>query len=211
MSSTRLLREAHVSISRGNMKLGDIPSVSFPPVLECVKCDCNKKCYAKKAYRTYKQTRSAWDRNLMMYKTDRNRFWEEVEAAVVFTSVFRFFVSGDIPDTSFFCHMVELAERRPNVSFICFTKKWEIVNSYIGYSGKELPENLHLILSHWRGFNVSNPYNLPECHVIFKDGYTTAKENKVSYYCSGNCSECFMENKGCFRLKKGEQILIKEH
>ena len=46
--------EQHVSISRGNVKMGAIPSVSLPPIITCSKeaCKhCGKKCYALKIAR----------------------------------------------------------------------------------------------------------------------------------------------------------------
>lgn len=56
---------------------------------------------------------------------------------------------------------------------------------------------------------MENPYNLPEAHVFFKDGTTTAKDG--ARYCSGNCYECAAANTNCWSLKKGEQIIFKEH
>ena len=56
---------------------------------------------------------------------------------------------------------------------------------------------------------MKNPHNLPEAHVFFKDGTTTAKDG--ARYCSGNCYECAVANANCWSLKEGEQIIFKEH
>ena len=41
-----------VSISKGNSKMGAIPSVSLPPITTCAAgCTCAKKCYAAKLCR----------------------------------------------------------------------------------------------------------------------------------------------------------------
>ena len=56
---------------------------------------------------------------------------------------------------------------------------------------------------------MKNPHNLPEAHVLFKDGYTTAKDG--AKYCSMNCYDCAIEGRNCWSLKKHEQILFREH
>lgn len=205
----------HVSISAGNIKMGQIPSVSLPPVKTCSAAACKtcakEKCYALKIYKLRKTVHEAYDRNLRILENDPEQFWREVEATIMITTVFRFSVSGDIYDMDYLKHMVELAEKYPHCQMLAFTKKFDICNEWLATHGYCFPRNLHIIYSAWRNLEMSNPFDMPECHVIFKDGTMTAKENKVSYWCSGNCHDCFCSNKGCFNLKKGEQILIKEH
>ena len=53
-----------VCISKGNSKLGEIKSVSLPSGLTCIKCGCNKKCYAKKIERLRPSVRNSYIRNL---------------------------------------------------------------------------------------------------------------------------------------------------
>lgn len=199
--------EKHVTISAGNLKMGSIKSVSLPPVITCVKCECNKKCYARRMMR-YKQTKESWFRNLELLKIDPDTYWREIEGTIMMERAFRFHVSGDIVDLDYMKRMAGIAARNSHCQIICFTKKFDIVNQFIKEGGV-ISDNLHLIFSGWKGLEMNNPYNFPECHVIFKNGETTARDG--AKYCSGNCSECFKENKNCFNLKKGEQILIKEH
>ena len=56
---------------------------------------------------------------------------------------------------------------------------------------------------------MKNPHNMPEAHVLFKDGYTTAKDG--AQYCGGNCYFCCQNGIGCWNLKKGQQVIFKEH
>jgi len=56
---------------------------------------------------------------------------------------------------------------------------------------------------------MENPYCLPEAHVQYKDGSTTAPDNAVS--CGGNCSECAQKSGGCWTLGSGEAIVFQEH
>lgn len=50
---------------------------------------------------------------------------------------------------------------------------------------------------------------LPEAHVLYRDGTTTAREDAKK--CGGNCTECACISGGCWSLKKGEQVVFKEH
>lgn len=66
--------ELHVSISRGNSKMGSVPSVSLPPVKTCspeaVK-HCGKKCYVKRyVLRRQKTVGAAYERNLYILQND---------------------------------------------------------------------------------------------------------------------------------------------
>lgn len=197
-----------VKISPGNTKLGAIPSVSLPAVKTCRACDCNKKCYAKKLERIRKSVRDAYQHNLDVLTYNKDTYWREVEAAVMLSRFFRFHVSGDIPDRDYLEHMVEVAKRNPHCEILCFTKKYELVNEYLDM-WSFFPDNLHMILSGWTGLPMVNPHGLPEAHVIFKDGSTTARQDAIP--CNGNCSDCAMTDGGCWSLKKGEQVVFHEH
>lgn len=199
---------AHISISGGNMKMGKIPSVSLPSILTCRQCDCQKKCYAAKIERLRPSVRKAYGTNLHVLKTEPDTYWREVEAAVMMSRFFRFHVSGDIPDMSYLIRMVGVAARQTHCQILCFTKKFELVNAFLD-SGAAIPSNLHLIFSGWTGLKMQNPHNLPEAHVKFKDGTTTARQDAIP--CSGNCANCAITDGGCWSLQNGQQIVFKEH
>ncbi len=123
-------------------------------------------------------------------------------------SIFRFHVSGDIPDDTYFEHMVDIARTNTHCEILCFTKKYSIVNRHINIIGK-LPKNLHIIFSGWKGLKMDSPYLLPEAHVRYRDGYTTANNNAKE--CSRNCTECAITDGGCWTLRSGEQVIFNEH
>lgn len=197
-----------VSISKGNSKMGSISSVSLPAIITCIKCDCAKKCYAEKIARLRPSVRKAYQNNLQILLDEPAQYWREVEAAVMISRFFRFHVSGDIVNAEYFDHMVEIAERNPHCQILCFTKRFEFVNAHIERDG-ELPTNLHMIFSGWPGLQMQNPHQLPEAHVRFKDGGTTARLDAIP--CGGNCTECAITNGGCWNLKRGEQVVFNEH
>ena len=200
----------NVKISKGNSKMGSIPSVSLPAGLTCrCDCECNKKCYAMKLERLRKSVREAYRSNYDLLQSDSDTYWREVEASVMMTRFFRFHVSGDIPSQEYLEHMVSISERNPHCNILCFTKKYDIVNHYLESHGGKLPNNLHMIFSGWRNLEMDNPFSLPEAHVIYRDGSTTARQD--AKICKGNCTECAVTDSGCWDLQRGEQIAFKEH
>ena len=198
-----------VKISKGNSKMGAIPSVSLPAGLTCRSdCECSEKCYAKKLERLRKTVREAYRRNYDILTGDPATYWREVEASIMMSRFFRFHVSGDIPDDTYFEHIVDIARTNSHCEILCFTKKYDIVNNHISTIG-HLPKNLHVIFSVWRGLSANNIHRLPEAHVRYKDGSTTAQAGAKE--CSGNCTECAITEGGCWTLKYGEQVVFNEH
>ena len=197
-----------VKISKGNSKLGAIPSVSLPSIKTCRNCACQEKCYAQKLERLRPAVRNAYQHNLEVWIKDPETYWREVEASIMMSRFFRFHVSGDIPSFKYLVNMVEIARRQPHCEILCFTKKYNLVNELIEQGG-ELPSNLHMIFSGWVGLEMTNPFSLPEAHVRYRDGSTTAREDAVE--CSGNCTECALTEGGCWSLQKGQQVIFNEH
>lgn len=197
-----------VSISYANQKMGRIPSISFPPVVTCADgVPCARKCYALRMSRLHKNVRDAWQGNLDAWRENPEIVRANIMAAAFTSSVFRYFVGGDIPDAAFFVLMVEIARAVPSCRFLAFTKKYKIVNKYISERGA-LPENLTVIFSAWGvGMLPENPHNLPESAVIFR-GEQPPQGAKI---CGGNCAACLCEGVACWSIKKGEKIHFYEH
>lgn len=198
-----------VKISNGNAKMGSIPSVSLPAGITCRKdCECIKKCYAHKLEKMRPSVRNAYQHNFDLLQEQPDTYWREVEASIMMSRFFRFHVSGDIPDSVYFAHMIDIADRNQHCEILCFTKKYDIVNDYLNLGGK-IPENLHIVFSGWAGLEMNNPYSLPEAHVRYKDGTTTAKPTAKE--CGGNCTDCLLTEGGCWSLQFGEQVIFNEH
>ena len=201
------MNQQKISISHGNRKMGEIPSVSLPA---CVTCNpdapCFKECYAAKIERIYKTAAAAYNRNLDVLNNDWDSYWAQVRGAVSMTRFFRFHVSGDIPNAAYFKEMVITARQYPNTTILAFTKQFDIVNHYIDVFGP-LPNNLKVIFSNWGAWKCNNPYKLPICEIIFK-GEKPADQWKI---CGGNCTECACRGVGCWELKNNETIAIYKH
>lgn len=200
---------SQVKISPGNTKMGAIPSVSLPAGKTCREdCACREKCYAMKLERLRPAVRGAYKSNMELLQSDPNTYWREVEASIMMSRFFRFHVSGDIPNDVYFIKMVLIAQRNPHCQILCFTKKYDIVNRYLENVG-ELPDNLHVLFSGWVGLEMDNPFHLPEAHVKYRDGTTTARPDAVE--CKGNCASCAMTDCGCWTLQHGQQVVFHEH
>ena len=196
-----------IHISRGNQKLGTIPSFSFPPVVTCVNCEhCSKKCYALRIARRRPNVAQAYAENLEAWRACPSAVRDELLKASALVSCFRYFVAGDIVDGSFLGLMVDVAKSRPSCVFLAFTKNYNVVNNYITKCGK-LPQNLKIVFSEWVGNVVPNPHGLPTSRVIFKGDCAPAG----AMVCGGNCAECRCQGVGCWTLKDGETIYFYEH
>ena len=197
-----------IKLSKGNSKMGSIPSVSLPAIKTCRQCACQEKCYAYKLERLRPAVRNAYQHNLEVLLKEPETYWREVEASVMMSRFFRFHVSGDIPNQEYLANMVAVAGRNSHCEILCFTKRYEMVNEFIEKNG-ELPSNLHMIFSGWIGLDMVNPFSLPEAHVRYRDGSTTARDDAVE--CGGNCTECALTAGGCWNLQKGQQVVFNEH
>lgn len=196
-----------ITISKGNRKMGGVPSVSLPPIKTCAAgCACAGKCYAAKICRIYSNVRQSYENNLMAYYENPFRYFEEVAKAASLQRFFRWHVSGDIIDTLYLHDMARVAAGCHGTTFLAFTKRYDLVNDYIR-TGHDIPENLKIIFSEWPGMDMENPYNLPVAHVIFK-GFIPDPEWKI---CGGNCAECACRGVGCWELRPGEHIAFYEH
>lgn len=197
----------HVCISKGNDKMGTIPSVSLPAITTCRKCGCNKLCYATKGRFTFGNVKNSLDRNFDILTSDPKKYWTEVDCAMKLNRYFRFHVSGDIPNMEYLDNLVKTTRANKHCDVLIFTKKYELVNEYL--ESHKLPKNLHMLFSAWKGLNMPNPHKLPEAHVFFKDGTTTAKPTAKP--CGGHCINCVLRGEGCWSLKRNEQVVIIEH
>lgn len=199
--------DCKVSISQGNVKTGSIPSVSLLPGITCPKrCKetCGVACYAWKIALLRSNVMKSYAKNTAIATLFPDLYFKQVMYAAIGSRWFRFHVSGDIPNKKYFDKMIETVKACPETTFLCFTKRYEIVNNWIGKNG-ELPVNLKLLFSGWTGTETINPYNLPETTVY------TDEPSENWLLCGGNCFECSCRGCGCWKAEKGETIAFKLH
>lgn len=201
----------HVRISTGNTKMGGIPSISLLPVIDCGNCShCKKSCYDLRHDMIYKQGVNARSVNSLIYSTDSERYFREIDAwlTLYYPRAFRWHVGGDIKSAEYLANMVKIAEKHKNIKFLCFTKMFHVVNEYVN-NVNDIPSNLKIVFSGWKGLDMPNPHNFPSAHPLFPDGSTSAKDG--AKLCTGNCTQCLSEKKLCWILKEGEEIVFPAH
>lgn len=148
-------------------------------------------------------------RNSAVHKADPERFWNEVDAQVKanYVTELRINVGGDLDDNDF-AYVAELGRKNPKTMILFFTKNYQGINTFL--DNNQFPENVKPIMSAWKDTEMDNPHNLPQSHVLWEDGSTTAPEYGA-VYCGGNCSECAFKGEGCWNLKHGEHVIFKAH
>ena len=205
--------ELHVRLMHGNRKTGaSVWTVSLLPVIDCVNCaGCQLDCYDLKSDLIYPGVINDRCKNSAIHKADPKRFWYEVDAQIKanYVTELRLNVGGDLSDDDFLW-VYKLGCCNPKTKILFFTKNYKGINKFLEKNEDSFPDNVRPIMSAWCGMEMVNPFNLPQSHVLYEDGKTTAPEYGA-YYCGGNCSECAFKGEGCWTLKKGEHVIFKAH
>ena len=202
-----------ITISTTNSKLGGfIPSINLPAGLTCrADAPCQKGCYAKKGNWLYKNVKQSLLNNLEAFNNNNDNYFDYIinylNNGDISYKFFRWHSSGDIVNINYLKGIVRVAEACPQTKFLCFTKKFNLVNMYLEFK-PNLPENLHIVFSAWdKDFKVNNPFNLPVTYVNFKDSTKNAEIPEFAIPCVGKCSEC----KACWSLVKGQSVVFNQH
>ena len=201
-----------VKISTTNTKLsGQIPSVNLPPIQTCRHdAPCKHLCYARKGNFTFPNVKESHVNNLACFIHDSKKYFDDIIEylnGLVSYRYFRYHSSGDIVNEEYLEGMIRVAKKCKTVKFLCFTKKFELVNNYLANGGK-IPSNLHIVFSAWdKDFKVDNPFNLPMTYVDFKDASQNPKIPELAIPCIGKCYEC----QACWSLKKGQSVVFHQH
>lgn len=171
-----------LKISPNNSKIGKIPNLSLTPGASCVPyVPCFKEgCYAYNSYRRFPNVRAAWDNNLRMYKTERMKFFYDLNWYLehYVPERFRLFVGGDFPDWEFFRDFNVTAGLHPDTQFLAFTKRYE-------YNFDQKVENFSVVLSTWPGKNLPTNTELPWSWLEEDD-----RKPEVYFHCPGGCDDC---------------------
>lgn len=218
-TNTTMTFDLHeVKISTGVSKLGAcIPSINLPPIVTCrsnAPCaKCTKEgggCYALRGNWLYEHTQKRLWGNLYAYREDPVNFFNSIISQTRLYNYVRWFSSGDIVDMDFLKGMCKVARTNKSTKYLCFTKKYELVNEFLDL-GHKIPKNLRIVFSTWGDFIPENPYNLPMTYTKFKKGNVNFKTNKnipeTAIPCGGKCELCQM----CWLLKKGQSVVFNKH
>ena len=196
-------------VTFSNIKLGGkIPQLNMPYLTSCRDdAPCKKECYCTHGNMAFKIVRDSHMEKYELYKANPVAFFNRIDAELEFADhkYFRWHSSGDIVDEQYLERMCWLARRHKKTMFLCFTKKYELVNEYLNHHKK--PANLTIVLSNWGDWTVENPHNLPESYVDF--GNNDHNLPLFAYECPGRCEEC--NGQHCFHMQKGQAVVFHKH
>lgn len=196
-------------ITTVNTKLGgSIAQLNMPYIYSCrTDAPCFKDCYCSHGSMRFDNVRKSHMEKFEMYKTDPVAFFNQISYELTMTpfKYFRWHASGDIVDEQYLDLMCKLARKHRETHFLCYTKKYELVNDY--FCNHRKPGNLVICLSNWGSWKVNNLHNFPESYVDFGNGNDDIPE--FAYPCSGNCGEC--EGTHCWHMRKGDSVYFHKH
>ena len=197
----------YVKVSNTNSKLGgQIYSINLPAVATCrPDAPCFKGCYARKGNWTFSNVKSSLESNLEAYKSNPDLFFESVAIQTALVRFCRWHSSGDIVDMQYFEGMCKVARKNKETHYLCFTKKYEIINEFLS-KGKRIPKNLSIVFSAWDNWIPENPYELPMTYV-YGEKFNNELIPKDAIPCGGKCENC----QACWTLKKGQHVYFLKH
>ena len=203
-----------INMSNKNSKTGiGCLNLAFPTCVCRNDAPCKKTCYANKGCQQISTVQAAYYRNLRLYNDNPDDFFEQMFYKVKFSGLqkVRLFDSGDFPDYDFLVRLVKLCHNTPNVKYMAFTKKYELVNKFLEKKKEhKLPDNLNIIYSAWdKLWEFDNPFHLPVAYVDFNDKRLNPEFPKLAIECPGiqtTCSAC-----GACWSKKIKSVVFKQH
>jgi hypothetical protein len=149
-------------VTYGNSKLGSICAINLPAIVTCREdAPCKKLCYANKGTFRYENVRKCYHENLRCFLEDAKQTEEDIVKQLPVIGFCRVHASGDIVNKEYLQMLVNVANRAKGVKFMCFTKKYEMINEYLD-SGNTIPKNLKIsaktnTLSMLNDFSTKNP------------------------------------------------------
>lgn len=199
-------------ISNSVSKLGmEIGTINLPAIKTCrTDAPCRKGCYANKGNFMYKNVKSSLQKNSDAFTENPDKFFNILhnQIEMIPYRYIRWHSSGDIISERYLQGMCWLARKHKGTRFLCFTKKYELVNEYLNKYKK--PKNLILVFSNWGEWMCDNPHNLPTAWVEFgTEMDKLIPENAIR--CHGKCYECINTSEHCWQLKFGEAVKFLKH
>lgn len=204
-------------VKEGNSKVTKYSAVvNVPAIYTCPNdAPCKPDCYATKGTYNYDNVNLGQWQNFKFFIDDADGFFSQIEVELAEADSlrpwkwFRWHETGDIVNARYFEGMVDIAKKFPRINFMCFTKKYSIVNNWIDKNGK-LPKNLTVVFSVWGYYGIGmNPHNLPMSYVKGVSDDTDKLIPKSARQCpADNCAKCGFT---CWKLKRRQSVKFDMH
>jgi len=162
--------QLHISISKGNGKLGNIPQFNTLPGDEPLRnskgqlmtnitgtckgrcAACKSACYAiKSALFHHNSVIAAWGKNTVIMRNDPDKVRTEINEYCKKNIVryFRLHTSGEIESVNQFKLYCNICSDNPDIVFYIYTKAFDTIIDYMETYDRTLPENLVINMSVW--------------------------------------------------------------
>ena len=202
-----------LNISRGNKKMGAIPSFSLPAGKTCSALAC-KTCYKQDCYGKAMEMRLPAVRN--SYAQNLENLQRDLEGCRAFLNwyfdgpnaprLFRIHVVGDFYSYEYFIMWLDVIRRHPDTHFIAFTKQFDVIMTHVLVLG--LPVNLTLIASAWPGVEIPEWVQRTMPIAWMQDG-TEYRVPDTAYLCDGDCSGACRGH--CWNMNPGDSVVFEKH
>lgn len=209
------------TIANGNGKTGKACLTwSLPVEPTCnhdAPCYKNKVCYCLKGCQAFANVVGAYYKNWRLYNENPESYEEKCYNLIRYSGLklVRCFDCGDLPDENYLELLVRVAKKLPDVRFLSYTKKYNIVNNWLD-KGNEFPTNFTMRFSAAdKNWEVPNPHHLPMAFIDFTDKSLNPEIPRNAYRCKGTpdpkdqehtCSICQM----CWR-KNVNSVVFDQH
>ena len=199
---TAPVEELQVCITDCTVKMGNIPSVSLIPVIDCPPtAPCRDLCYGRIAWRLRPTVRAAWTRNSVFAHQDPQRYFQQVRGYLLHQEPewFRWHVAGEIPNQAYLNEMIAIAKEFPKIRFLAFTKRHDL-----DYHLR--PQNLAIVFSMWPGWGNPQDARRAGLPIAWLDNGQEPRIPQDAISCPGHCENCAM----CWHLPRiGKDITFK--
>ncbi len=190
----------HVSISKGNSKMGNIPAFNLLPSDEFLKlgnstqltnimgtcgkhCElCKNDCYAVRSIKLHhNSTIKGYAANTVIMRQDPDKLRTEIKEFCDKNIVkyFRFHTAGELESIEQLKTYCEICKDSPDVIFYIYTKAFDLLQEWTD-KGETFPENFVINLSMWR-----DNMNDVSCKIRFDNNifiYDDGSENMSDIY-----------------------------
>lgn len=195
-------KDVRISVSIGNTKIGKTVNFNLPPVVTCREnAPCVRECYACSDMRRKPSCRIAWQGNLAALRSNPELVREAIEYVLTAEKpqYARFHSSGDFnvdrnnPELAqqYVQMAFDIAANFPAVSFLAFTKMWELDFS-------NAPSNFSVILSTWANWDCSGADLTQFAGSTFVRLSDDMTAPTGASKCAGSCESCRM----CWHIKE---------
>ena len=165
--------------------------------VNCSKCGKRNVCYAIDSYVQYPAVTVNRVENTLQLRNDIDKHFEDIKAAIIKNKIkiLRYTESGEFENYNHFMKLVDLANDMSEVLVYAYTKNYAVLREYFN-TGKELPDNMVILISVWEDQGIAE-YNEFKEHKNIKC-FAVRSDIKVDAMCPAYRKD---ENGKTYRVK----------